>query len=111
MRVGILGPLEASVGGRSIALGGAKQRSLFAILALNAGATVPTERIVEGLWGDDPPAGAARMVQPPLPPLRRPLPDAGDGAAGAIVTRPGGYALDLDPGELDLLQFEQLMAC
>src|SRR4051795_8958723 len=111
MRVGVLGPLEASVGGRPIALGGAKQRSLFAILALNAGATVPTERIVEALWGEDPPASAAKMVQLHVSHLRRALTDAGDGAAAAIVTRPGGYALDLDAGELDLLQFEQLMAC
>src|SRR3954449_11079813 len=99
MRVGVLGPLEASVGGRQIALGGAKQRSLFAILALNAGATVPTERIVEALWGEAPPASAAKMVQLHVSHLRRALTEAGDGAAGAIVPRPGGYALDLEPGE------------
>jgi DNA-binding SARP family transcriptional activator len=51
------------------------------------------------------------MVQLHVSHLRRALTDAGDGAAAAIVTRPGDYALELDPGELDLLQFEQLVAC
>ena len=63
MQLRVLGPLEASVDGRSLALGGAKQRAVLAMLGLEANRTVSADRLVEGLWGEQPPASAAKMIQ------------------------------------------------
>ena len=53
MEFGILGPLEARSGGEPIDLGPYKQRALLALLLLHVDRVVPTDRILEELWGDD----------------------------------------------------------
>jgi DNA-binding SARP family transcriptional activator len=63
MDVRVLGPVEASVDGRPIALGGGKPRALLAMLALNAGSAVSAARLVDGLWGERPPATAVGSVR------------------------------------------------
>jgi WD40 repeat protein/DNA-binding SARP family transcriptional activator len=108
MDVCVLGPLKASVEGRPLALGGGKPRALLAMLALNAGSTVSTGRLIDGLWGEEPPATAAKMVQVYVSQLRKALAASGDGAE--IVTRGRGYELRLGPDDLDLERFERLMA-
>jgi DNA-binding SARP family transcriptional activator len=55
----LLGPVEAVIGGRPVALGGAKQRALLAALLLDANEVVSTGRLTEALWGEDAPASAA----------------------------------------------------
>src|SRR5215212_4083559 len=107
MDVQVLGPVEASVNGRSIPLGGGKPRALLAMLALNAGSTVSTERLIDGLWGE-PPASASKLVQVYVSQLRKALAAGGDGAA--IVTRRHGYELRVEPDAVDVARFERLVA-
>jgi WD40 repeat protein/DNA-binding SARP family transcriptional activator len=108
MDIGVLGPVEASAGGKPVFVGAGKPRALLALLALNAGATISTDRLVGGLWGDEPPATAAKMVQLYVSQLRKALANGGDGAE--IVTRGRGYELRLGDGELDARRFEKLVA-
>src|SRR5829696_1152427 len=108
MDVQVLGPVEASVDGRSIPLGGGKPRALLAMLALNAGSTVSTERLIDGLWGEAPPASASKLVQVYVSQLRKALAAGGDGAA--IVTRRHGYELRVEPDAVDAERFERLVA-
>ena len=60
----ILGPLEARVDGRELPLGGAKQRALLALLLLQRNEVVSTDRLIDGLWGERPPATALKVVTP-----------------------------------------------
>ena len=107
----ILGPLEALDEGRDVAPAGTKQRALLALLLLHANETLPTERLIDELWGEHPPATAARTVQAHVSRLRKAL-DAGggNGPGGVIVTREHGYQLKLDPERLDSHRFERLVA-
>jgi WD40 repeat protein/DNA-binding SARP family transcriptional activator len=100
--------VEASVDGRAVAVGAGKPRALLAMLALNAGSTVSSDRLIDGLWGDPPPASAAKLVQVHVSQLRKALTAAGDGAN--ILTRGHGYELRLGPDELDVTRFERLVA-
>jgi DNA-binding SARP family transcriptional activator len=107
----ILGPLEALDEGRVIALGGTKQRALLALLLLHANETLGTERLIDELWGERPPANAAKTVQMQISRLRKALVGgAGNGPAGLVVTRGRGYELALDPERLDAQRFERLVA-
>src|SRR5262245_63333583 len=108
MNVRVLGPLEASVDGRELQVGAGKPRALLAILALHPGETVSTERLIDGLWGERPPATATKLVQLYVSQLRKALAACGDGAA--IVTRGHGYELHLAPEDIDAGSFEQLLA-
>jgi len=107
MDVRLLGPVEASVDGRPVALGAGKPRALFALLALHAGSTVSSERLIDGLWGERPPTTAAKLVQVHVSQLRKALADAGDG--NQIVTRRHGYELRLGPDDVDVRRFERLV--
>ena len=104
----ILGPLEARVEGRELPLGGTKQRALLALLLLHRNEVVSTDRLIDGLWGEEPPATAVKVVQVYVSRLRRLLGPSGP-AGGRLVTRPPGYLLRLDPDELDLDRFEALV--
>jgi DNA-binding SARP family transcriptional activator len=108
MEISVLGPVEVSAGGRPVAIGAGKPRALLAMLALHEGSTLSTDRLVEGLWGEQPPATAAKMVQLCVSQLRRALPNGTDGAQ--IVTRGRGYELRLGGGGLDARRFERLIA-
>jgi DNA-binding SARP family transcriptional activator len=102
----ILGPLEVLDEGREVALGGSKQRALLAVLVLHANETLSTDRLIEELWGEHPPATAAKTVQVHVSRLRKALPRGGD----LIATRERGYRLELDPDRLDARRFERLLA-
>jgi len=104
MEYRILGPLEVVEDDRPLSLGGAKQRALLALLVLNANRVVSRERLVDGLWGENPPETAVTTVQVYLSRLRKLLPE------GALVTRPPAYVLEVAPDELDLERFERLRA-
>jgi DNA-binding SARP family transcriptional activator/WD40 repeat protein len=107
----ILGPLEALDEGQPVALGGSKQRALLALLLLHANETLSTDRLIDELWGERPPATAPKAVQVHVSRLRKAL-AAGNGATGdgLVVTREHGYELQLEPERLDLHQFERLVA-
>jgi DNA-binding SARP family transcriptional activator len=112
MEFGILGPLEVRVDGRTVRVTAPKQRTLLAALLLHANQVVSSERLIEVLWGEDPPASARAALQSYVLQLRRLVPRAGgDGeAAGALLTRPPGYLLRLEPRRLDLQRFQDLVA-
>jgi DNA-binding SARP family transcriptional activator/class 3 adenylate cyclase len=106
----ILGPLEASDEGVQVALGGSKQRALLALLLLRANETISTDRLIDELWGDSPPATAAKTVQVHVHRLRRALAgNGGGGASDVLVTREHGYELRVDSDQVDARRFERLL--
>jgi DNA-binding SARP family transcriptional activator len=112
MEYRILGPLEVRAEGRPLALGGAKQRAVLAILLLNANNVVSSARLIDELWGEDAPESAAKGLQGYVSGLRKVLDPQRDRAAQSpvLVTRPPGYAIELAPEELDAIRFERLRA-
>jgi DNA-binding SARP family transcriptional activator len=105
MQFRLLGPLEVvDDGDRSLALGGRKQRAVLAVLLLHANDVVATERLVDAVWGDAPPATVAKSIQVYVSRMRKELGD------GRLVTRSPGYALHVEPSELDLACFQALVA-
>ena len=109
----VLGPLEAvdTGSGHRLALGGPKQQAVLALLLLRRRTVVPVARIVEGLWGEDPPASAMGTLQSYISNLRRALePDRRPGApATVLVTEPGGYRLVVEDEDVDAAVFERLL--
>ena len=101
----ILGPLEVSDGDRLLRLSGARQKALLALLLLHANEVVSSDRLIDELWGEEPPEKAANALQARVSQLRRAL---GRSGSEALVTRAPGYLLEVGPGELDAERFEQL---
>jgi predicted ATPase/DNA-binding SARP family transcriptional activator len=97
----ILGPVEALVGAGTVPLGPPKQRALLATLLLARGAVVSRDRLVDGLWGSDPPASAVESLQVYVHKLRRAL------GSARIETSGSGYRVSLDDAQLDLARFER----
>ena len=89
-------------------LGGAKQRALLAILLLNANEVVSSDRLIDQLWGEAPPETAPKGLQGYVSGLRKALDLARDDEV--VVTRPPGYAIQLEAEQLDLSRFERLRA-
>jgi hypothetical protein len=108
MEFRILGPLEVLEAGRSLQIPGGKARALLAILLLNANEVQSTDRLIDLLWGEDPPATADKALQVHVSQLRKALTDA-RAPNSPIHTRPPGYVLALEAHQLDLLQFLQLV--
>jgi DNA-binding SARP family transcriptional activator/pimeloyl-ACP methyl ester carboxylesterase len=108
MEFKILGPLEAREGDRVLACKGAKQRLLLGVLLLHANEVVSSDRLAEALWGERPPATGSKALQMHVSELRDLLePDRARGRPGRIlVTRPPGYELRVEAGQLDLQRFE-----
>ena len=98
----ILGPLEVRNGEQTVRLGAAKQRALLGVLLLHANEAVSTFRLVDELWGERPPATAEKLVQGYVHALRKQL------GPGVLETQAPGYRLSVEPGSLDLLEFERL---
>jgi DNA-binding SARP family transcriptional activator len=103
----ILGPLEVLEGDRILPLGGEKQRAALAMLLLHRNVVVSRDRLIEGIWGEAPPVSAGPTLDTYLWRLRKVLPE--DGAGRRLVTRPPGYLLRVEDGELDLQRFETLL--
>ena len=99
----ILGPLEVSHDGRAVPVTGARQRELLALLLLDAGHVVSSDRLMEELWGASQPAAGATALRVRVSQLRKALRAGGD----VLVTRPPGYALLVPRDGLDLWRFER----
>jgi DNA-binding SARP family transcriptional activator/DNA-binding beta-propeller fold protein YncE len=98
----ILGPLEVADGRGLISFDAPKQRTLLSVLLLHPNEVVPSERLIDELWGERPPATATKVVQSYVSQLRRALgPDV-------IVTRSPGYELRVEEDALDVERFRQL---
>jgi DNA-binding SARP family transcriptional activator len=100
----ILGPLEVVGPEGPVTLGGQRPRALLALLLIHAGEVLSTDRIIEELWGEQPPANAKAGLHNFVAQLRRVLP------SDVLVTRPPGYLLRIEPDQLDLTRFEHLVA-
>ena len=98
----LLGPLTAAVDGAPIELGGQKRRALLAALLLKADEVVTRDDLIDALWGEDPPDTARNTLQVYVSQLRKLLPE------GLLETTPAGYRLAIDPGAVDLFEFERL---
>jgi len=101
----LLGPLEARVDGETLPLGGARQRSLLALLLLHANETVSRERLIEGVWGAERPSTIGAALNVHLSKIRKLF----AGADAILATELHGYALRIDPERLDLTRFERLV--
>src|ERR1035438_306162 len=74
----MLGPLEVRTddSGAVLEVGGARLRALLIMLALRPGQLVSASQLIDGLWADQAPAGAANALQALVSRLRRALPGA-----------------------------------
>lgn len=102
----MLGPLLVQDARGPVVLGSAKRRALLALLLLQEpGHVVAAERLIDDLWGEDPPRSGVKALQVQVSHLRRAL-----GSGQPIVTHPRGYSLDIDPASVDLHRFEAHLA-
>jgi DNA-binding SARP family transcriptional activator/WD40 repeat protein len=104
---GVLGPLEVREGGSLLDVPGRQERALLALLLTAPGRVFSVSAIVDGLWSDEPPAGAEKAVQVYVSRLRRALP--GDGGS-LVLTRSPGYLAAVDPECVDAERFRALAA-
>lgn len=103
--VRLLGPVVVEAD-TTVPLGGAKQRGLFALLAGSVPPRRTDDQLIQGLWGEEPPASARNAVQVYVTGLRRALQPLGLG-----IARSGdGYALTGSAYEVDVVRFETVVA-
>ena len=106
MEIGILGPLAVTGGeGQPLTVSGARVRAMLALMALEPGVPLAAERLVDGLWGAEPPASTGNALATLAKRLRASL-----GAADAIQARAPGYLLLVEPDAVDATRFGQLAA-
>ena len=110
MEFRILGPLEVVRGSRRLELGGPKQRAVLAALLVEPNRVVPLYRLLDQLWGEEPPPRATATLQAYVSNLRRILePERRPRSpANVLVTQPPGYVLRVDSSRVDFLAFEAL---
>jgi DNA-binding SARP family transcriptional activator len=108
MEFRILGPLEVAVGSERLELTGVRQQIVLATLLLNANHMVSVDRLLEAVYGEDPPPTSRSQTQISISSLRRLF--APHGPAAIISTRAPGYAIEVGEGRLDSLRFDALVA-
>lgn len=106
VRFHLLGSMEVTVDDRAVVLTG-RQRALLAILALHANQLVSVDRIADWLWGESLPVSAVPRVRALVAEVRRAF---GSHGLERVITRTPGYLLSAEPGELDIDEFETLVA-
>lgn len=104
MEIRVLGPLELSGTEGPVPLAAPMQRRLLAALVTRVGDTRSADALIDTLWGEAPPASAAKILQTYVSQLRKTLPEG-----ARIVTRGSGYALELEDALLDAGRFELLL--
>jgi DNA-binding SARP family transcriptional activator len=104
-RFRVLGPLEVEADdGTLVALGGARQRAVLAVLLLRARTVVSTDVLITSVWGESPPRAAKQALHNAIHGLRALL-----GPHLLRRAESGGYVLDVDGDSLDLSRFEALV--
>ncbi|MFI8341567.1 hypothetical protein ACIF8W_16045 [Streptomyces sp. NPDC085639] len=104
MRISMLGTLDVrGEDGSGVGVGGTRLRALLILLALEPGRVVASDLLIDGIWPDDPPAGATNALQA-LVWLRRALPGVD------LESHPAGYRLVVEPDAVDVVRFEALAA-
>jgi class 3 adenylate cyclase/DNA-binding winged helix-turn-helix (wHTH) protein len=104
MEFRVLGPLEVVDEGRPVTLDRKRLRALLGFFLLHANELVTSDRLIDEVWGPEPPKTASASLQNHVSRLRKAI------GADAIVSEPGGYALRVDPERFDLARFERLTA-
>ncbi|MEV4626872.1 BTAD domain-containing putative transcriptional regulator [Micromonospora sp. NPDC049523] len=108
MRYGILGPTRVlRADGEQVAVGGTRLRALLTLLLVDAGRVVPVPRLIDGLYGETPPHGAANALQSQISRLRQALPGP-DPAHPLVEFHQTGYRLAVDPEQVDAHRFGRL---
>ena len=106
-RFRVFGPLGVDSEDGPVDLGPPKQRAVLVILLLHADEIVPTDRIIDLVWGESPPRTAEHSVQIYISDLRKAL--SGGSRDDVIATRPPGYVLHAPPDSVDILWFQGLV--
>lgn len=106
MEFRLLGPLEVRDEDRVLSIQGAKERTLLAILLLEANRHVSSDRLIDELWGDRPPETARNSLQVRVSNLRKALGSVG---SHIVVSQRAGYMIRVEQGQLDLQRFEGLI--
>ena len=104
MQFRILGPLEVAAQGAPVDVGGPRPRALLAALLVQPGTVISTDRLIQAVWGDEPPAAALNALRAYVSRLRTAL-----GPPVRLVHRAPGYVLDVAGDELDAAQFVRLL--
>jgi DNA-binding SARP family transcriptional activator len=102
----MLGPLTVRSGDRLMTVPRGKQRVLLAALLLDANRVVPMSVLSEAMWGTEPPPSADMTIRNYVKRLRQALHTAGP---SRIITHPRGYSIRVEPAELDLTRFADLL--
>src|SRR5260221_7302158 len=100
----VLGPLEVVGPAGPIAIASGRQRAILALLILELGRTVSTDRLIDEVWGDEPPASVRQALRVHIAGLRKAL------GPGRIETRPSGYRMAAEDASVDLTRFEALLS-
>ncbi|MEV8441978.1 BTAD domain-containing putative transcriptional regulator [Actinosynnema sp. NPDC051121] len=103
----VLGTVQARAGGRRVEVGHARQQCVLVALAVDANQVVDADRLLDRAWGERVPSRGREALYAYLSRLRRALAEVGD---LAIVRRPGGWELQVDPDGVDLHRFHRLLA-
>ena len=103
LRIQLLGPVRAWRGEQELELGGPRRLAVLGMLAMRANQAVSRSELIDGLWGEDPPASAVNSVHGHVAGLRRALePRRAHRAPGQVLSASGpGYLLRLEPGQPD----------
>ncbi|QXJ24202.1 AfsR/SARP family transcriptional regulator [Actinomadura graeca] len=108
MRFGVLGPVAVwTDDGGLVTVPGVKVRALLADLLLHEGRPVPADRLIDDLWGGEPPGNPAGALSAKVSQLRRVLEDAEPGARALVVSRPAGHLLAAE--DVDARRFQALV--
>lgn len=115
MKIQVLGPLSAEINGGSIVPTAGKPRQILSLLALYPGRVMPVPKLMEEIWGTEPPPSALTTLQTYILQLRKRLgtamgPDAGAGVKEVLATRHGGYLLQIPEDCVDVHTYDQRVA-
>src|SRR5262245_9788992 len=110
LTVHVLGAVEVRRDGEALDLGGPQQRAVIAHLALDAGRVVSVERLIDRLWGEEPPRTPLGTLQSYVSRLRRAIEPAREAGAApqVLVSEAPGYVLRVDPANIDVHQFRAI---
>ena len=97
----ILGPVEAAIDGKAIHVGGRRPLTILAALTLDVGHAVPTDRLIDDVWGTTPPPAVDSDLQSHISRIRAAL------GHSAVVAGDHTYQLDVPPLAIDAVRFER----
>jgi DNA-binding SARP family transcriptional activator len=109
MRFAVLGPLLAEVGGKKLKINGTRRQVLLGALLIHPSQALRQSELIDALWPEQPPRSAIHNIRTYVSELRR-LIRRHDPGADPLVSTAGGYRLDVETDQLDLLEFRLVQA-